>query len=325
MVSGSPVPQRESHHQPEVINLRTAFATTSASRFPVLASGTLILFALCFVGATAARAAAPAVPEPQPVYFDRLLQDTELADRTLDELGFMRNTIYAHAGRRFKSPDLRRIFAAQPWYHPRGKRVVLTPVDQQNLRVIVRRERMLQHRPLQVACPGSATNLLAPDARQIKQLNAAEASLNWDDDYGGPGNCHRELRITCGPDLDGDGSPEFIVRDDWVVLLNGVDRCSAIRDGNDYWPVTRIFLVRSMAQGLTVVAPLARAVVGDQQSETADAWFVQRPKGGVGIYVTKTAQASDTGCEHGGFRILKLENGKLHEVASGSEPDPNCR
>ena len=305
--------------------MRTAFATTSASRFPVLASGTLIVFAATFLGATVARAVAPEGPEPQPVYFDRPLQDAELADRTLADLALMRNTIYAHAGRRFKSPDLRRIFAAQPWYHPRGKRVVLTPVDRQNLRVIVRRERVLGHRPLQVACPGSATNLLAPDARQIGQLSAAEASLHWDDDYGGPGNCHRELRITCGPDLDGDGSPEFIVRDDWAVLLNGVDRCSAIRDGNDFWPVTRIFLVRSMAHGLTAVAPLAHAVVGDQQSETADAWFVERPKGRVGIYVTETAQNGETGCENGGFRILEFENGKLHDVASGSEPDPNCR
>lgn len=263
--------------------------------------------------------------EPQTVYFDRPLQDAELADRTLAELALMRNTIYAHAGRRFKSPDLRRIFAAQSWYHPRAERVVLTPVDQQNMRVIVRRERMLQSRLLQVACPGGTTNLLAPDARQIKQLSAAEASLHWDDGYGGPGNCHRELHITCGPDLDGDGTPEFIVRDDWAVLINGIDRCSAIRDDNDFWPLTRIFLVRSMEQSLTAVAPLARAVVGDQQSQTADAWFVQRPKGRVGIYVTETAVASDTGCQDGGFRILELKNGKLYEVASGSEPDPNCR
>ena len=72
--------------------MRTAFATTSASRFHVLASGMLIVFAACFVGATAARAAAPAVPEPQPVYFDRPLQDAELADMTLAELALMRNS-----------------------------------------------------------------------------------------------------------------------------------------------------------------------------------------------------------------------------------------
>jgi hypothetical protein len=299
-------------------------AGTSGSYLLVL--GRLIVAIACFAGAPLpARAAVPSVPEPPPVYFDRQLQDAELADKTLAELALMRNTIYAHAGRRFKAPELRRIFAAQPWYHPRAGKVVLARVDRENLRVIVRRERMLQHSPLRVACSGSTSNVLVPDARQIKQLSATEASLPWDDGFGGPGDCHRALRVTCGPDLDGDGAPELIVRDDWAVLLNGVDRCSAIRDSNDFWPVARLFLVTSTARGLAAVAPLARAVVGGQQYETADAWFVQRPRGRAGIYVTETTEAGDTGCQDGGFRIFELEKAKLHEVATGSEPDPNCR
>jgi hypothetical protein len=291
--------------------------------------GRCVVLAVCLAGAAPpARATPPAPsapPEPQPVYFDRLLNDTDVADRTLPELALMRNTIYAHAGRPFKAPELQRIFAKQPWYHPRRSgKVVLGHVDQQNLSLIIRRERLLQHRRLTVACPGSKSDVLVPDARQIKQLNTAEAGLPWGDDYGGPGDCHRQLRITCGPDLDGDGAPELIVRDDWAVLINGVESCAAIRDDNDYWPLTRIFLVRSTAQGLTAVAPLAHAIIGDQQSETAEAWFVQRAKGKPAVYVTETAQASDTGCEDGGFTIFELMNGKLREVARGSEPAPNC-
>jgi hypothetical protein len=288
--------------------------------------GAVAVLAACLAGTTPTARAAPPAPEPQPVHFDRLLHDADLADKTLPELGLMRNTIYARAGRPFKSPELQRIFSKQPWYHPqRSGKVVLGRVDQENLRLIMRREHALQNRPLSVACPGSATDVLVPDARQIKQLIAAEASLRWGDDYGAPGDCHRKLRVVCGPDLDGDGAPELIVRDDWAVLINGVDHCSAIRDDNDFWPITRIFLVRSTARGLTAVALLARAIIGDQQNETAEAWFVQRPNRKVGVYVTETAEASDTGCEDGSFTIFELTNGKLREVARGSEPDTGCQ
>jgi WD40 repeat protein len=96
------------------------------------------------VSATAARltssvtSAEPAAPHLQlPFYYDRPLDPTELAGKTLRELEILRATIHARAGLVFLETHLRNYFARTPGYRPGGyDGRKLTSVDEHNLRIL---------------------------------------------------------------------------------------------------------------------------------------------------------------------------------------------
>lgn len=91
---------------------------------------------------------APADGPPQgrfPEASQRPLGESDLAGLSLAELRLMRNEIFARRGYIFRREDLRRHFAAQPWYRPRFDDVTaqLAPVERANLQAIQARERAL--------------------------------------------------------------------------------------------------------------------------------------------------------------------------------------
>lgn len=74
----------------------------------------------------------------RPLYYDRLITNDDLRDRTLRELTLMRNTIYARAGNPFRKKWLNDYFSALPWYHPLDAidQSKVTALDRKNAEII---------------------------------------------------------------------------------------------------------------------------------------------------------------------------------------------
>jgi uncharacterized protein YecT (DUF1311 family) len=72
---------------------------------------------------------------------ERLLTAAELAGLCRAQLRLARNEIYARHGRIFDSPDLQAWFAAQPWYRPLAREVVLSPIERANVTLLDAAER----------------------------------------------------------------------------------------------------------------------------------------------------------------------------------------
>ncbi len=49
----------------------------------------------------------------------KIVTDADLQSKSAFELDIMRNSIFAHHGRRFQTPGLQQYFSNQPWYRPR--------------------------------------------------------------------------------------------------------------------------------------------------------------------------------------------------------------
>jgi YARHG domain len=93
-----------------------------------------------FGGVRYAQAQASENPDDRPLYYTRLITDDDLIGRSLRDLSLMRNTIYAHAGNKFRKKWLNDYFSAQPWYHPLDKmdESKITALDRKNAEIIAK-------------------------------------------------------------------------------------------------------------------------------------------------------------------------------------------
>lgn len=232
----------------------------------------------------------------------------------------MRNTIYAHAGRTFKNSRLREYFATQPWYRPTASPNKLTAADVANVRIIAARERALATKSITAACPSPWRAGEVLDPVLANKLAALARALSWEDDYGSPSTCGRKVELTCGPDLDGDGLPEAIVLVTWRLVLNE-RTCATIRDSNDYWNTTKIFLISGNPQKQKAVAPLEHE--GDEFPGTRiGAWFVHLRDGRTGVASSHISEASDSGCDSGATTTYAMERGKVRKIETKLDEPP---
>ena len=76
----------------------------------------------------------------------RLLTHEDVENLTVDELGIMRNEIYARHGYSFKDKDMRKRFDTTTWYVPMGIdiRDKLTDIEVQNIDLIYQYEEYLE-------------------------------------------------------------------------------------------------------------------------------------------------------------------------------------
>jgi hypothetical protein len=260
-------------------------------------------------------------PASSPPYADRLLTTADLEVRSLEELALMRNTIYARAGRAFKNPKLREYFEKQPWYRPTASANKLSAIDAANIRTLTARERALAAKPIAAACPAPWTPGEVHDAVLANKLAGLARRLTWQDDYGPPKTCGRSVELTCGPDLDGDGLQEAIVTATGRLLLNE-RTCANVRDNNDYWKTTKMFLISGNAQKLRAVAPLDYQT-DEFPGKRIGAWFVHLRDGRPGVALSSVSEASDSGCESGATTSYALQRGKLRKVEKKIE-EPSC-
>jgi len=99
---------------------------------------TLSLVILSVSAVVAIRSALAQSASERPLYYTREITSMDLDGRTLRDLSLMRNTIYAHAGNKFRKQWLNDYFSSQPWYHPLDKMDVskITALDRKNAAII---------------------------------------------------------------------------------------------------------------------------------------------------------------------------------------------
>ena len=75
----------------------------------------------------------------------KLLQDSDLNNKTSSELSIMRNEIYASHGYIFKSNKWRKYFKSKKWYKPEFENVdkIISPIEKENLKLIIKFEKQL--------------------------------------------------------------------------------------------------------------------------------------------------------------------------------------
>lgn len=91
----------------------------------------------------------------------RLVNDSDLANKSSLELDIMRNEIFARYGRRFQDPELQSYFNNQPWYQPRYApnqfpTDLLTPIELQNVNYLRDFQAQTANKS---SAPNSASNL----------------------------------------------------------------------------------------------------------------------------------------------------------------------
>ena len=140
-----------------------------------------------------------------------------------------------------------------------------------------------------------------------------------DDEYG-VFDCHRRVQVQCGPDVDGDGQPESIVRIEGDVFLNGKS-CKTIADSNDFWPAAKTFVVSGRAGKWRGAQVLGTEIKGDQQWQSTSAGFVRRRDGRFAIEWSFSFDGGD-GCEGTDRTFYSLVRGKLRVLEKVADPTP---
>jgi len=173
-------------------------------------------------------------------------------------------------------------------------------------------------RPLRFSCADALADGTLTDPTQEAALVAIAAGLRWkgDDPFGPPADCHRAVRLICGPRLDRGGDVEAIVEVSWRFT----DDCGSSQNQNgDFVPVTKTFVASRHGSVWRGVAPLA-ITTGDGPSS---AFFVRRRGGETAIRVEWRNAATDSGCAIGRYEVFTLRAGTLRRVESGDD-SPAC-
>ncbi len=285
----------------------------------------------------------PAAPAARPLYYNHRIEREDLWERSVEELRLMRNTIYARAGREFTDPDLRAYFAKQPWYRPTATPAKLSTLDEKNLANIKRWEPLAKTlADLRSLVPGWGSNGegyrpaeceaalkgVPWDRKQEGRLIDLAQRLDWSsvDSYRGEisdaiwareGMKKPEVHLSCASDLDGDGTPEAIVR-----VSRHYKQKEFINDG-----VGIVFLVSGKAPHWRAVAPLGvdATIPGIEGSRSTNVEVVK-------LAGDKLALAVDTQSGGGGdcdqsfekISVLTLKGGKLIPAASFDISEPAC-
>ena len=173
-------------------------------------------------------------------------------------------------------------------------------------------------KPLRFNCAEALADGTLVDPGQEASLIAIAAALRWrgDDPYGPPADCHRAVRLFCGPDLDRDGDVEAIVEVSWRFT----DDCASSQNmSSDFVPVTKAFLASRHGSVWRGVAPLA-ITTEDGPSGVS---FVRRRGGETALRVEWKNAANDSGCAIRRYEVFTLRAGTLRRVESGDD-SPIC-
>ena len=176
-------------------------------------------------------------------------------------------------------------------------------------------------KPLRFTCAEALADGTLTDSRQEPALIAIAASLRWkgDDPFGAPADCHRAVRLFCGPDLDHDGDVEAIVEVSWRFT----DDCAASQnESGDFVPVTKTFLASRHGTVWRGVAPLSITSTDEAPStseSTPRAFFMRRPGGETAIRTEWTSAATDSGCAIGRYEVFVLRAGTLRRLEAGDD------
>ncbi|HEY4187936.1 MAG TPA: VCBS repeat-containing protein [Polyangia bacterium] len=169
--------------------------------------------------------------------------------------------------------------------------------------------------PVRFSCADSLDDGTLVDATQAPSLTKLARLLPWPEIGAPPALPPRDLRMFCGPDVDGDGDRDFIVRASFDNPENGASELDADL-------LTYTFLASKRAGSWRALGPLTADLTGDRDVEQSVA-FVRRPSGQWAVEVERSSFASETGCRITGYEVFAWRGSALATVEAGDR-SPVC-
>jgi hypothetical protein len=169
--------------------------------------------------------------------------------------------------------------------------------------------------PAHFSCADALDDGTVVDAAQAPNMTKLVRQLTWPEIGPAPELPPRDIRIFCGPDIDGDGDRDAIVR----VSFDNPESSASEIDGA---LITYTVLASKHASAWRALGPLTADITGDhdvQQSVT----FVRRPSGPWAVEVERSSFASETGCRITGYEVFAWRAGVLATVEAGDR-SPAC-
>lgn len=169
--------------------------------------------------------------------------------------------------------------------------------------------------PLHFSCADALDDGTLVDAMQSPSLTKLARQLPWPEIGAPPALPPRDLRVFCGPDVDGDGERDFIVRASFDNPENGASELDAAL-------LTYTFLASKRAGSWRALGPLTADLTGDHDVEQRVA-FVRRASGQWAVEVERSSFASETGCRITGYEVFAWRQSALATVEAGDR-SPVC-
>lgn len=170
--------------------------------------------------------------------------------------------------------------------------------------------------PLHVPCPEALEDGTPLDPHLAETLRSLATAVPWTRADGPPSTCHPTVKLTCGPDLDGDGDAEAIVQlQGWTAVDD--TPCADLRPTDDHWMVTHTFLATRHGEAWRIVARLDAGLGAADEPDARRASFAKRIGGRPVVRVDWTSLTTESGCRIAGYEILELRGGALRRLELG--------
>ena len=154
------------------------------------------------------------------------------------------------------------------------------------------------------------------DFSQADHLARLARALTWPE-IGPPSAVPpRDVRIVCGPDVDGDGARDALAR----ISFDDPEATASELDAG-----LTVYTLLVSKQGGTdwhALAPLAAEITGDRDVEQSLA-FVRVGPGKWGIELERSSFASETGCRITAYELFAWREGQLRTIEAGDR-SPIC-
>jgi len=169
--------------------------------------------------------------------------------------------------------------------------------------------------PLHFECADALDDGTLVDGSQVASLAKVTRTLTWTELGPPPELPPRDVRLFCGPDVDGDGERDAIVR------LN-FDNPETGQSAIDAEQLSYTWLASKRGGGWHALGRLTADVTGDRDIEQSVA-FVRRASGQYAIEIERSSYASETGCRITGYEVFAWRAGALVTVEAGDR-SPAC-
>jgi len=169
--------------------------------------------------------------------------------------------------------------------------------------------------PVHFSCADALEDGTLIDSSQAASLTKLTRQLTWPEIGPPPELPPRDVRVFCGPDIDGDGERDAIVR---LAFDNPENTASTI----DADQLTYTWLASKHGGSWRALGKLTADVTGDRDVQQNVA-FVRRAQGQFAIEIERSSYASETGCRITGYEVMAWRAGALATVEAGDR-SPAC-
>ena len=169
--------------------------------------------------------------------------------------------------------------------------------------------------PVHFACDEALEDGTLVDASQEARLTELTRQMKWPELGAPPALPPRDVRLYCGPDIDGDGVRDAIVR----LSFDDPEAAASEIDGSQ---LSYTWLASKGGGTWRALGRLSAELTGDRDVQQQIA-FVRRGAGRYAIEIERSSYASETGCRITGYEVFAWRDGALATVEAGDR-SPRC-